>query len=141
MLQFSRTSPYGSVLQRFIQPHDDNYHLLHHILPRIPMSKYKLAHEWLLEHSQEYKNANRKSTINFSIFREYFGRRVLAYTKGRRTQTMTTISMARSLSLARDSLEASVLVNQLKRVASIVTTVLGRYGELVLDWRNAIAEW
>ncbi|KAK6194102.1 hypothetical protein LQW54_011787 [Pestalotiopsis sp. IQ-011] len=67
VLHFSRTSPYGSVLQRFIQPHDDNYHLLHHILPRIPMSKYKLAHEWLLEHSQEYKNANRESTFNFAF--------------------------------------------------------------------------
>lgn len=107
ILQFSRTSPYGSVLQRFIQPHDDNYHLLHHILPRIPMSKYKLAHEWLLEHSQEYKNANRESTMQFSLVGGYFNT-VLANTKGWRTQTMTTISMARSPSSAKDCLAANV---------------------------------
>ncbi|KAE8453248.1 hypothetical protein EG329_011315 [Mollisiaceae sp. DMI_Dod_QoI] len=59
VLHFSRTSPYGGMLQRFIQPHDDNYHLLHHILPRIPMSKYNSSHQWLLENSEEYKKANR----------------------------------------------------------------------------------
>lgn len=39
ILSFTRTSPGRRAFQRFIQPHDDSYHLLHHLLPRVPMSK------------------------------------------------------------------------------------------------------
>ena len=60
ILSFTRTSPGRRAFQRFIQPHDDNYHLLHHLLPRVPMSKLHTSHEWLVENVDVYAIANRK---------------------------------------------------------------------------------
>ena len=60
ILAFTRTSPCCNWFQKFIQPHDDNYHLLHHLLPKIPMSNLHQAHEWLVEQVPVYADANRK---------------------------------------------------------------------------------
>lgn len=60
ILSFTRTSPGCNAFQKFIQPHDDNYHLLHHLLPRVPMSKLHTSHKWLVEHVDVYATANRK---------------------------------------------------------------------------------
>lgn len=49
ILSFTRTSPGRRGFQCFIQPHDDNYHLLRHLLPSVPMSKLHTSHEWLVE--------------------------------------------------------------------------------------------
>ena len=62
ILSFTRTSPCCNAFQKFLQPHDDNYHLLHHLLPRIPMSKLHQSHEWLVRHVEVYRNANRHTT-------------------------------------------------------------------------------
>ncbi|KAF2035004.1 hypothetical protein EK21DRAFT_107636 [Setomelanomma holmii] len=59
ILSFTRTSPCCNLFQRFLQPHDDNYHLLHHLLPRVPMSRLHEAHLWLLENMSVYERANR----------------------------------------------------------------------------------
>lgn len=58
ILSFTRTSPCCNALQKFLQPHDDNYHLLHHLLPRIPMTKLHEAHLWLQDNCKDYEQAN-----------------------------------------------------------------------------------
>ena len=58
IISFTRTSPCCNMVQMFLQPHDDNYHLLHHLLPRIPMSKLHTTHEWLVENVDVYERAN-----------------------------------------------------------------------------------
>ena len=58
ILSFTRTSPCCNLLQTFLQPYDDNYHLLHHLLPRVPMSKLHTTHEWLVENVEIYERAN-----------------------------------------------------------------------------------
>ncbi|KAF9814400.1 hypothetical protein IEO21_05134 [Rhodonia placenta] len=59
ILEFTRTSPCCRLLQKFLQPHDDNYHLLHHLLPRVPMGHLHELHEWLVANVKEYETANR----------------------------------------------------------------------------------
>jgi fatty acid desaturase len=58
ILSFTRTSPYGTALQKFLQPHDDNYHLLHHLLPKVPMGHLHSLHSYLVKHVPEYERAN-----------------------------------------------------------------------------------
>ncbi|KAK2612806.1 hypothetical protein QQS21_001258 [Conoideocrella luteorostrata] len=62
ILAFTRSSPANNWFQRFLQPHDDNYHLLHHLLPRVPMSKLREADQWLMANSDEYAEANHYDT-------------------------------------------------------------------------------
>ncbi|KZZ92895.1 Fatty acid desaturase, type 1 [Moelleriella libera RCEF 2490] len=62
VLAFTRSSPANNWFQRFLQPHDDNYHLLHHLLPRVPMSKLREADDWLMQHNAEYAEANHYDT-------------------------------------------------------------------------------
>ncbi|KAJ7340707.1 fatty acid desaturase-domain-containing protein [Mycena albidolilacea] len=59
ILSFTRTSPYGTALQKFLQPHDDNFHLLHHLLPKVPMGHLYSLHSYLVKHVPEYERANR----------------------------------------------------------------------------------
>ncbi len=82
VLAFTRTSPCCNAIQKFIQPHDDNYHLLHHLLPKVPMGNLHELHLWLIDHVEEYANANSKSTLNHLCatglnmgegFTKYFG--------------------------------------------------------------------
>ena len=61
IISFTRTSPCCNLFQKFLQPHDDNYHLLHHLLPCVPMSKLHATHEWLIENVEVYKSANSES--------------------------------------------------------------------------------
>ncbi|KAL8719513.1 MAG: hypothetical protein Q9225_003480 [Loekoesia sp. 1 TL-2023] len=58
ILDFTRSSPCCNIFQKFLQPHDDNYHLLHHLLPRIPMTRLHEAHLWLVENLEVYRDAN-----------------------------------------------------------------------------------
>lgn len=58
VLEFTRTSPCCNAFQEFLQPHDDNYHLLHHLLPKIPMSRLHESHVWLVSNVPEYERAN-----------------------------------------------------------------------------------
>ncbi|KAF9230935.1 hypothetical protein BU15DRAFT_83007 [Melanogaster broomeanus] len=51
--------PCCNLFQKFLQPHDDNYHLLHHLLPRVPMSKLHECHMWLVDNVPVYEQANR----------------------------------------------------------------------------------
>ena len=67
VLAFTRTSPCCNALQRFLQPHDDNYHLLHHLLPRVPMSRLHAVHLWLVQNVPEYEQANRKFWCGLSV--------------------------------------------------------------------------
>ncbi|KIJ65768.1 hypothetical protein HYDPIDRAFT_109775 [Hydnomerulius pinastri MD-312] len=62
VLEFTRTSPCCNLFQRFLQPHDDNYHLLHHLLPRVPMSKLHECHLWLVDNVPVYEQANRHTS-------------------------------------------------------------------------------
>ncbi|KAF3490578.1 Fatty acid desaturase, type 1 [Arthroderma uncinatum] len=62
VLEFTRSSPWGSWFQKFLQPHDDNYHLLHHLLPKVPMSKLHVADSWLMKNNEEYAKANHFDT-------------------------------------------------------------------------------
>lgn len=48
------------MFQKYMQPHDDNYHLLHHLAPKIPMSRLRDADNWLRVNCQEYAQAHRK---------------------------------------------------------------------------------
>ncbi|KAK5124205.1 hypothetical protein LTR85_001908 [Meristemomyces frigidus] len=50
--------PWGSSFQKYLQPHDDNYHLLHHLLPKVPMSKLHEADAWLTDNVESYQQAN-----------------------------------------------------------------------------------
>ncbi|KAF9237007.1 fatty acid desaturase-domain-containing protein [Melanogaster broomeanus] len=59
VLEFTRTSPCCSLFQKFLQPHNDNYHLLHHFLPRVPMRKLHEFHLWLVDNVPVYEQANR----------------------------------------------------------------------------------
>ncbi|KAF9236608.1 fatty acid desaturase-domain-containing protein [Melanogaster broomeanus] len=59
VLEFTRTSPCCNLFQKFLHPHDDNYHLLHHLLPRVPTSKLHESHLWLVDNVPVYEQANR----------------------------------------------------------------------------------
>ncbi|KAI0058751.1 hypothetical protein BV25DRAFT_1196009 [Artomyces pyxidatus] len=62
VIEFTRTSPCCNAIQKILQPHDDNYHLLHHLLPRVPMGHLHELHEWLVANVEEYERANRHTT-------------------------------------------------------------------------------
>ena len=66
ILAFTRNTPCCNMFQYFLQPHSDCYHLLHHLLPRIPMTKLHISHEWLVENCASYERANRKYRPLFS---------------------------------------------------------------------------
>lgn len=61
ILQFSRNTPCCNWFQYFLQPHEDCYHLLHHLLPRVPVTKLHQAHVWLTENNEPYQKTNRMS--------------------------------------------------------------------------------
>lgn len=63
VLEFTRTSPCCNAFQNFLQPHDDNFHQLHHLLPRIPMSRLHECHLWLVENIPDYERAKSKYVI------------------------------------------------------------------------------
>jgi fatty acid desaturase len=62
VLSFTRTLPCCNLLQKFLQPHDDNYHLLHHLFPRVPMARAHEMHLWLLDNVEAYRETNRTSS-------------------------------------------------------------------------------
>jgi fatty acid desaturase len=47
-IEFTRTMPSNSPLTWLLHPHNDNFHLAHHLFPSIPMANLKRAHEILL---------------------------------------------------------------------------------------------
>jgi fatty acid desaturase len=63
VLAFTRSSPGANWFQRFLLPDDDNYHLLHHLLPKVPMSRLREAGQWLKQNCKEYAAADRKSSF------------------------------------------------------------------------------
>lgn len=67
ILSFTRTLPGSRIFQKFLQPHDDNYHLLHHLLPNVPMTQMHGMHLWLMDHVDEYASANSKGSFLKSI--------------------------------------------------------------------------
>jgi hypothetical protein len=72
ILEFTRTSPCCNAFQKFLQPHDDNYHLLHHLLPRIPMTRLHESHLWLVSNLPEYERANSEFFSRFGLRRKQF---------------------------------------------------------------------
>jgi fatty acid desaturase len=60
IITFTRTLPCCNLFQMFLQPHDDNYHLLHHLLPKVPMAQMHNLHLWLVDNIPEYEKANRE---------------------------------------------------------------------------------
>lgn len=71
IMAFTRTSPCRRFLQIYLQPHDDNYHMLHHMLPKIPTSRLHKADEWLVEHCEEYAKTNRKCSHSMKTVDAY----------------------------------------------------------------------
>lgn len=45
VLGFTRNSPHTPVLSFFLHPHQNNYHLTHHLAPRVPFHRLHAAHE------------------------------------------------------------------------------------------------
>lgn len=66
ILAFTRSSPCCNAFQKFLQPHDDNYHLLHHLLPRIPMTRLHEAHIWLVGNCGVYREAETSKFLKTS---------------------------------------------------------------------------
>ncbi|KAL8784504.1 MAG: hypothetical protein Q9195_009014 [Heterodermia aff. obscurata] len=62
ILHFSRNTPCCNWFQYFLQPHEDCYHLLHHLLPRVPVTRLHEAHVWLTENNEAYEKTNRYTT-------------------------------------------------------------------------------
>lgn len=60
ILQFSRNAPCCNLFQYFLHPHEDCYHLLHHLSPRIHVTRLHQAHVWLTENNEAYEKTNRK---------------------------------------------------------------------------------
>lgn len=44
IIGFTRNSPHGTLLSFLIHPHQNNYHLTHHLAPQVPFPKLKKAH-------------------------------------------------------------------------------------------------
>lgn len=58
-LKFTRTSPswQQSVLGALIHPHNDNYHIVHHFWPSVPLSRLAECHSYLLHSNEAYAAA------------------------------------------------------------------------------------
>lgn len=55
---YSSRNTFGNPIQRFLlHPHNDNYHLVHHLFPAVPHYRLKNAHMILME-DKEYKEAH-----------------------------------------------------------------------------------
>jgi fatty acid desaturase len=48
VLGFTRNSPRQPILSFWLHPHQNNYHLTHHLAPRVPFHRLHLAHEILM---------------------------------------------------------------------------------------------
>lgn len=70
IFSFSRTLP-NNLIACIFHPHGDVYHLAHHLLPNIPISKLGRVHN-LLMRMEEYKNSPRYQSYfrgEFSVFK------------------------------------------------------------------------
>lgn len=68
--EFSHTANSVGWWQRwFIHPHDDGYHLLHHLVPSIPHWRLHLAHWLLTSLDPEYRHGNTRSSIYEPVVR------------------------------------------------------------------------
>jgi len=56
-LSFTRNLPHRGVLAALFHPHEDTFHLVHHLFPKIPHHQLRKAHE-LLKSNTQYKKAH-----------------------------------------------------------------------------------
>ncbi len=49
VLGFTRNSPHQPVLSFFLHPHENNYHLTHHLAPTVPFYRLRQAHEIFMQ--------------------------------------------------------------------------------------------
>jgi fatty acid desaturase len=56
LIDFTRTMPSKSPLTFFLHPHNDNYHIAHHLYPFIPLANLAKAHKILMK-TDLYANA------------------------------------------------------------------------------------
>ena len=57
-LHASRNKFCGSVINYFLHPHGDYYHLVHHLFPRIPHWNYKATHDIMMQ-DENYRAVNK----------------------------------------------------------------------------------
>ena len=57
VLSFTRNLPHNGLLAQIFHPHEDTYHLIHHLLPKIPHYKLAEAHE-VLNQNEKYRSAH-----------------------------------------------------------------------------------
>jgi fatty acid desaturase len=56
-LRFTRNLPHNGFWAMFFHPHQDTYHLVHHIFVKVPHYNLKMAHDYLMK-SSTYKSAH-----------------------------------------------------------------------------------
>ena len=49
VLGFTRNSPHKPVLSFFLHPHENNYHLTHHLAPTVPFHRLRAAHKIFMQ--------------------------------------------------------------------------------------------
>ena len=49
VLGFTRNSPHKPVLSFFLHPHENNYHLTHHLAPTVPCHRLRAAHKIFMQ--------------------------------------------------------------------------------------------
>lgn len=56
-LSFTRNLPHRGLFSSLVHPHEDTYHLIHHLFPRIPHHQLRQAHQ-VLNQSSQYLRAH-----------------------------------------------------------------------------------
>lgn len=74
-INFTRTLPYNNILTFVLHPHNDNYHIAHHLFPSVPLYHLKRLHNLLLK-TEIYSDAHHCQRYFFgkrSVLKSWMG--------------------------------------------------------------------